>query len=145
MPLTVSYTEPSSGSVVFADPTDGFAEGSAAKFWTKKPVGARQYSVERDDAPSVDGMILHRHGFRGLPLGPFEIWYINTTVAACIAAFIADRDNIENKKVTIAVPDWSASFSNCNVEKFEPSPPKQHTASIYRMRCMLILTQDRLT
>lgn len=137
---------PSGGSTVsYADPTDGFAAGGAAKFWTKKPLGAKQWAVELSDAPSTDGFLVSRHGFRGLPMGPLEFWYINTTEAACIAAFVADRDALENKKLAVVVPGWSGTFDNCNIARFTPENPKMSGANLYRMRCTMVLSQDRTT
>jgi len=143
--VAFTLTPVGASAVSYSDPTDGFAESSAAKYWTKKPIGGRAWSVELGDAPGTDGFIVDRHGFRGMPMGPIELWYINTTEAGCIAAFVADRDALENKQLSLSVPGWSGSFPACNIQRFVGENPKMSGANLYRMRCLMTLSQDRLT
>ena len=143
MPITITYE---GGSVVFADATGvpGFTQGAAAKYWLHRPVGARRYAKEKTSAPSNDGSLVQRHGFRSMPIGPIVLMYVNTSDDNCLSAFIADRNAIENKKVSIAIPGWG-TLSDCDVNRFEADPPKSSGAALSRMRCVLELVQDRLT
>lgn len=140
MPLTFT-TE--SDSVSFDDPVAGFTR-ILGKYWTRKGIGSRNYSIELGGAPGTDGYLVDRHGFRGMAMGPFLLWFIGSTPDGCIAAFEIVRDALENVQVSVEVPSCPSPFDNCNIDKFVPGEAKQSGPSLYRMPCEMTLTQHRL-
>jgi len=138
--VSLSLTS-AAGTVTFSDPSDGFWV-TAGKYWARKPVGARNWAIELSSAPSNDGYLVSRHGFRGMPIGPLELWFIGVSQSACITAFTTARDALENTKLSVSIPDWS-TFDNCSIHKWDPSNPKQSGTSLYRMRTLMTLSQDR--
>jgi len=116
------------------------------KYHERAPVpGSGDWAFQDSEAPAVDGVDVKAHGFRNRSIGPFKVVFVGASEAAAITAYLADRDKLVNKEITVTHPT-AGSLPGCRLASMamDPDVAEETGAGTYIATAFILLDQKRL-